>query len=350
MHRLILTLISLVMAGNSFAATISTLYQAQLPVATQTEAERDRIAPDVLKDVLLKVVGDSAALNSANLTPILKQSKHYISQYQYRRINTISDDLTQPDKLELQLTFNEQQINQSLVDLGLPVWGRSRPDVLLWLTIDDGSSRTIVGEDSADTMIPLMIKQAIEKRGLSLLIPLMDLQGQAELSFAEVWAGFPKPILKASQRYDAQVIVMARVAINDDAMQIRWQSITNNEAEHWSSKGNAETALKSGVSELVDRTARRFTQVINNQSAQQYDVQINNIKSYADYIRVKHYLTSLHYISDVKLSSLVDDKLEISILLSSDLSVFNQTIAIGRVLEEQTNYHSSDVIHYKLLL
>lgn len=338
------------MAGNSFATNITKLYQAQLPVATKTTAERNEIAADVLKNVLLKVVGDSAVLNSVDLTPILEQSKHYILQYQYHRMNTISDDLTQPDKLELQLTFNEQHINQSLLELGLPVWGGSRPDILLWLAIDNGSSRTIMGEGSTDEGIPLMINQAVEKRGLSLLMPLMDLQDQSALNFADVWGGFPRPILKASQRYDAQVIVMARVAINDDVMYIRWQSITNNEAEHWRSRGNAKTALESGVSELVDRTARRFTQVINSQPAQRYDVQISNIKSYADYIRVKQYLTNLYYISDVKLSSLVDDKLEISILLSSDLSAFNQIITVGHVLlKEQVNYHSNDVIHYKLL-
>lgn len=335
--------------SNSFATNITKLYQAQLPVATKGAAERNEIAADVLKDVLLKVVGDSAALNSVDLTPILQQSKHYILQYQYHRMNTISDDLTQPDKLELQLTFNEQQINQSLFELGLPVWIGSRPDVLLWLAIDNGNSRTLVGEDSADARVPLMINQAVEKRGLSLLMPLMDLQDRSEIGFADVWGGFLKPILTASQRYDAPAIVIARVAINDDAMQIRWQLITNNEAEKWRSMGNAKTALELGVSELVDRTARQFTQVINSQSAQRYDLQISNINSYADYISVKQYLTNLHYISDVRLSSLVDDKLEISILLSLDLPAFNKIITVGHILEEQVNYHSNDVIHYKLL-
>jgi hypothetical protein len=90
--------------------------------------------------------------------------------------------------------------------------------------------------------------------------------------------------------------------------------------------------------------------VVQNQYAQRYDLQISNVKGYADYIRVKEYLSKLHYISDVQLSNLANDKLEISILLSSDLSVLNQTIAIGRVLEEETNYHSTDIIHYKLVL
>jgi hypothetical protein len=349
MHRLFLTLILLATASNSFAVDLTGLYQAQLPVMTQTEDERKKKSADALKEVLLKVVGDSAALNSINLTPILNQSDQFIRQYQYHRMNKLSDDVTQPDILELQLIFNENELNQSITELGLPIWEKSRPEVLLWLAIDNNGTRTIVGEDSIDNAMSYSLKQALTKRGLPLLMPLIDLHDQMQLSFADLWAGFSEPILKASQRYDAQIIVTARVTINEKgAMKIRWQSISNDKTEQWQSHGS--DAFNAGISELADRTSRQFTQVVHNQNAQRYDLQISNVKGYADYIRVKEYLSNLHYISDVQLSNLANDKLEISILLSSDLSVFNQTIAIGRVLKEETTDHFTDVIHYKLML
>ncbi|MBL1319955.1 MAG: DUF2066 domain-containing protein [Methylophaga sp.] len=337
------------MSSNSFAVDITGLYQAQLPVMTQTEEERKKISADVLKEVLLKVVGDSAALNSTNLTPILNQSDQFIRQYQYHRMNKLSDDLTQPDILELQLIFNEDKLNQSITELGLPIWEKSRPEVLLWLAIDNNGRRTIVAEDSIDNAMSHSLKQALTKRGLPLFMPLIDLRDQMQLSFADLWAGFSEPILKASQRYDAQIIVTARVAINENgAMKIRWQSIRNDKTEQWQSNGN--DAFYAGISELADRTSRQFTQVVRNQDTQRYDLQISNVKGYADYIRVKQYLSKLHTISDVQLSNLANDKLEISILLSSDLSKLNQMIAIGRVLKEQTADHSTDVIYYKLIL
>ncbi len=350
MHRLFLTLILLVTASNSLAANLIDLYQAQLPVMTQDEDERKKITPDILKEVLLKIVGDSAALNSTNLSPLLNQSNQFIRQYQYNRMNKISDDLTQPDILELKLIFKEDELNRSLIDLGLPIWGKSRPDILLWLAIEENNKRTIIGEDSR-SKLPQTIKSALSKRGLPLLMPLMDLQDQMQMQIADLWAGFAKPILKASQRYNPQVIVVARVVISEKgAMQIRWQTINKNETEQWQSSGN--DALLSGISELADRTARRFTQVEQNHYAQRYHLQISNVKGYADYLRVKEYLSKLHYISNVQLSNLANNNLELSILLSSDLSVLNQTIAIGHVLEEETNanYHATDIVHYKLIL
>ncbi len=351
MHRLFLVLISLLVAGNSFATSRIDLYQAQLPVATQSTEERNKIAPDILKKVLLKVVSDSALLNSTDVTSLLSQSEQFIRQYQYHRMNKISDDLTQPDRIELQLEFNEHQINQALVELGLAVWGKYRPEILLWIAVEDNGVRTILGEGSADTKTVQTLKQALDKRGLVGFMPLMDLQDQTQLSFADLWAGFAEPIVTASQRYGAQIIVIARVTISqNDAMHIRWQSLSNNETEQWQSKGNAEEALKLGISELADRTARRFTQVVTHQDVQRHQLLISNVKGYADYMRVKDYLATLHTVSEVKLLNLANNQLEISILLASDLSIFNQTIAIGRVLEQETNYHSSDIIHYRLLL
>ncbi|MCF6239263.1 MAG: DUF2066 domain-containing protein, partial [Candidatus Marinimicrobia bacterium] len=162
-------------------------------------------------EVLLKVVGDNAALNATDLAPILGQPEQFIQQYQYHRMNKMSDDLTQPDVLELQLIFNENELNRSLIELGLPVWGKSRPEILLWLAVEDGGVRSIVGENDIDSELPSILKQALTKRGLSLLIPLMDLQDQTQVSFADLWAGFAEPILKASQRYGTQVVVIAKI-------------------------------------------------------------------------------------------------------------------------------------------
>lgn len=338
------------MSGNSFASELTGLYQAQLPVVTQTAAERKKIAPEILKKVLLKVVGDNAILNSTNLAPILSQADQFIQQYQYLVMNKMTNDLTQPDILELQLNFNENELNRSLIELGLPVWGASRPEILLWFAIEDSDGvRTIIGEESIDSDLSNTLKQASINRGLPLFMPLMDLQDQMQVKFSDLWAGFPEPILKASQRYNAPIIVIARVVKSEKGgMQIRWQSLSNNESEQWQSSGHE--ALSSGIAELADRTARRFTQTVSNQDGQRITLHISNVKGYTDYIRIKKYLSKLHAVSDVQLSNLANNRLEISILLSSNLASFNQMIALERVLEEDPNYHSDDAVYYKLVL
>ncbi|NQZ54055.1 MAG: DUF2066 domain-containing protein [Piscirickettsiaceae bacterium] len=349
MHRLFFVLISLFTA-NSFAAEVSDLYQSHFPVSSQSEQERRLVAPEVLRQVVLKVVGDRAALDIVDVSPILAQTEKLIQQYQYRRVNTISDDLTQPDKLEVLLKFNEDSLNKSLTNLGLPIWSNSRPEVLLWLAVDDGNSRHILGAEEIDGDIPAAIMKATERRGLPMLMPLMDLQDQNQVQFADLWAGFPEAVLQASQRYAAQVILMARVSISDNgALQVRWQSHVNDESDQWQSRGGMQRALNDGIDELTDRLARRFTQVVTSQYDQEYSLQISNVNDYSDYSRAINYLKNLQYVSDVKLVSLETDKLEVTIGLKGEIAVFNRTLAIDHVLLADNSYNPFNVMRYRLL-
>lgn len=350
MHKIILLLLTL-FTTNSFATELVDLYQSQHAVANQEEQERERVAPDILRQVLLKVVGDRAALNAADLTPILAQVNTLIQQSQYRRLNTIADDLTAPDQLALLLKFNESSVNKTLTKMHLPIWSKSRPDVMVWLAIDNGNSRRLLSADDSDTTYTSALNQAAIQRGLPILLPIMDLQDQTGIDVADVWAGFAEPVQQASQRYAANIILMGSVTtIADGAVSISWQLLINGENEQWQSKGDVNTAIKAGVDELTDRLARRFTQVVTSDSAQNtVAITISNVRDYADYSRVMDYLAKLQYVSDVQLVSFEEDKLVANVLIEGDKAVFNQTLAIENVIQLENSDTPSDVMQFRLL-
>lgn len=350
MHKIILLLLSL-FTTNSFATELVDLYQSQRPVANQEEQERERVAPEILRQVLLKVVGDRVALNAADLTPILSQVNTLIQQSQYRRLNVITDDLTEPDKLALLLKFNESSVNQVLTNMRLPIWSKSRPDVMVWLAIDNGNSRRILSADDTDTAYTTALNQAATQRGLPILLPIMDLQDQTQIDVADVWAGFADPVQQASQRYAAKIILMGSVSTNaNDALHVRWQSLINGESEQWQSKGDINTALQSGIETLTDSLARRFTQVVSNDSQQgALEMVISNVRDYADYSRVIDYLTKLQYVSGIQIAAFEQDKLTVNVLIKGDKAVFNRTLAIEQVMQQESSNNASDVSQFRLL-
>lgn len=340
----------MLVTNNVVATTLTSLYQSQLPVSSQSAEERAQLASKALKRVLLKVVGDSQRLNSTDFRTLLDQADQFIEQYQYHRMNTISDDLTQPDILELQFTFNEQELNQAIKQIGLPIWGKSRPEILLWVVVDNAGERMIINKDSHIISIANALKHTFKERGVFVIMPLMDLHDQININAADLWAVFSEPIINASQRYDAQVIVVARVSLNSQGMMdVKWQSINTDNQEQWQSSGT--NALTIGLAELVDRIARSYTQDTYNYNAQRYVLQISNIKGYADYIRIKKYLSNLSTISNVELAQLTSNSVEINIILSSNISTLNRTLAIDRVLEEEKYQpQSNNIMYYKLVL
>ncbi len=348
MHRLFFVLISLI-ATDVSAVDVANLYQSSVPVATQGEKERLQSAPHALQQVLLKVVGDRAALDAADVSSLLLQAGTLIQQYQYQQVNKLSDDVTEPERLELVLTFNEASLNQKLASLDLPLWGTSRPEVLVWFAIDDGKSRTIMSNDDANKQIAKALEQVVKLRGLPILMPVMDLQDQSKVQFADLWAGFSDPIERASERYGSPVVLMASALVDANGeVNVRWQSLINGDTAQWQSRGDIHTAMQEGVNELADRLAKRFSQVVgNNHDVSTLLLQINNVSDYADYSRLVSYLKGLQYVSNVKVSRLATDKLDITLSLKGDLIIFNQTLAIDRVLISES-YSTENTFNYRL--
>ena len=88
---------------------------------------------------------------------------------------------------------------------------------------------------------------------------------------------------------------------------------------------------------------------MTSDETKQFSLKISNVRDYSDYSRVMKYLNTVQYVSDVRLSSLMMDQLDISLSLKGDLSVFNQTLAIGRVLTEDISSDASQTMNYRLL-
>lgn len=350
MHKIILILLSL-FATSSFATELVDLYQSQLVVANQQAQEQQRVSSDILRQVLLKVVGDRAVLDAADLTPILSGVGSLIQQTEYRRLTAMADDLTQADQLALVLTFNEAAVNQALTNNGLPIWSKSRPDVIVWLTIDDGQTRRILAVDDEDTTYTKTLEKAAARRGLPIVLPIMDLQDQNQISVDDLWTGLSAPLEQASQRYGAKIILLARVTVlANDVVQIGWQSIINGAIEQWQSKGEMSTSLQVGIDEFTDRLARNFTQVVTGQDHNVGSVlEINNVRDYADYSRTMTYLANLQNVSDLQMMTLEDEKLAVTMQIKGDKSVFLRTLAIEHVIEQKNGDDAADVMHYRLL-
>jgi len=336
MYRLFFVLISF-LVSPSFAADVANLYQSQIPVSSQSEEEREKVAPDVLRQVILKVVGDRSALDTADLAPILAQTQQHLLQYQYHRMNTISDDLTQPDRLAALLSFNKAKLNDSLTKMGLPIWGRNRPEVLIWLALDENNTRTILSADDHESMTKSALTEAAIIRGLPILLPVMDLQDQTQVTFSDLSAGFSESIEAASQRYGAPVILMVK-AIHDDTGLLRanWHARINGESEQWQSRGDLNTALAAGINELTDRLARRFSQLEAKQYEHILSLEIMGVANYSDYDRLEKYLTSLQNVSRFQIDNLMEDTVKISLVFNGDEPVLDRTLAIDRVLIEQS--------------
>ena len=345
MPRLFFSLIFVFAASIVSAAEVTDLYQAQSAVASQSEEDRQRLAPELLKQVVIKVVGDRSAVEQADISALVTDAERYIDQFYYQQIPS-SDGDSAEQQLALTLEFNADGINNALQRISLPIWDKIRPETLFWVAIEYAGKQQLIGEGDEDSLL-FYIEQAAKKRGIPLLLPLMDLEDQTQLTFNDVATGNNTAVKQASERYGSSVIVSARLRGNEESVEISWQALLGEEVERWSSQGNVKTAIQSGVDEFADRLGRRLNISFSASGNTEMEIHVTGIEDYNGYSRLMDYLGSLQVVSDIKVGSLGGEKLDLVLLIQAEPEKFRQLLAMGRVIVPDATDDSSS--QYRLL-
>ena len=306
--------------------------------------------PQLLQQVMLKVVGNKALLETAPLAPVLSEAEQFMQQYEYRRTNIIGADLTQPDELSLSLRFNPAAVNRAVNELQLPIWGSNRPDILIWAVVDNQGETSILGLENASMGIFRPLNQAADQRGLPILMPLMDLQDQAALSVADIRDGNEAAIEAASERYGADIVMTSVMQLNDDQLQVQWRASGAGINTSWQSQGTMQDAFVEGIGHLADKLALQYGQLVDDGAeVQRLTMQIMDVINYADFSRLMAYLEKLELISDIRVINLGEQQLDLDIAFRGSLDVLQSTFAVGSLLVEEPQAESSNAKQYRLI-
>ena len=136
----------------SHAETLNNLYQVREPVSSQAPGERDQATQRALETLVLRLTGDSKALQNPGLAAIRKDPQQIISQYGY--------DAGPPESL--QVDFDPASTDRALRQAGLSLWGSNRPSILGWWLTDSSEGSSLVGDGQASAA-PL--RRAAQHRG-----------------------------------------------------------------------------------------------------------------------------------------------------------------------------------------
>lgn len=223
-HRLLACCLAASGAAAS-AAVVPWLYAAEVPVRTQSAAERERAASTALAELLTRVTGLAPLPSSPGIASALAAPARFYARYEYaRRRNEPSD--TAP--LLAVFHFEPAQVLRLIREAELPVWSANRPSVLAWVVVEQDGERRIVSAagaastaDANGAAIARGLERRARQRGLELSLPLMDLADSA-LAPAAVWGLFWEDVDAASARYAPDLLLVGRVRPADAG---GWRSV-----------------------------------------------------------------------------------------------------------------------------
>ena len=262
------------MSLPALAETVNNLYQVREPVNGQTPDEKTRATQAALETLVIRLTGDSKAVQSPGLADVRKDPQQVVSQFGY--------DAGPPESL--QVDFDPASTERALRQAGLALWGSNRPVIMTWWLNDATDGANLVGDGQA-TAEPL--RRAAQHRGLPLRLPLADL-GEQGIGNAKTLDGNDvAPLKQASERYGSDAILAVHARQDGEQWQGKWHLWLGDKMEQGSATGASADALADSVLLAVSqRLAPKFVVKPGAASSIALEVQGMNLERYAQLTRL----------------------------------------------------------------
>lgn len=315
-------------SSSNAAVELTQLYQQRIPVNTQSTNERTDALQAALEGTLLKVSGDTQALNHAAVRAAMRNVRDYVVQYGYQ----------QDEQLMLWVQFDAEKINRLLQQSGSGVWSNLRPLILVWLVSENAQlQRELIGS-SDESVLTQQLRNAAQERGLPIRLPLLDLNDTMSVEVVDVWARFDDRIQFASARYLPDGIVVARLYQADPSLQKgRWQADWSLDLGELKWRGEVFSDDRDEIGELIiaaltQELAQRYRIDSSIEETNRWRLAVEGVDSLEKAIRVEQLLLSLPAVQSAHLVGYQQHRGEFELLLQAAPARIMQAIDLSKSL------------------
>lgn len=352
-HMMFVLLLLLLPCKEVLAVEVSSLYQGKVEIENQSTANRRKAIKAALSVVMVKVGGTQKILAKPEVRKAINNYNLYLSQYQY--------ETDEQGVLYLQAQFNESKVNKVFQSHNLPLWGSLRPQTLIWLVEEDMLSRKVVSSMSS-SQLPTVIQKSSQTRGLPVIMPLMDLEDSQNISLSDVWGKFYQPLSQASQRYDAESIVVMRLSnaslVSSEEFQhnkneqvvvncgllcrnekdkiyyaLDWSFVNDKNSMSKQYTGLDKTFLiKEALDDITEQTYEKYALLTSEK--QKFTIEVANVNSIETYMEIFRFLDNLSNVRGVTLNEAEGIKRIFTLDIIGSEEAFLQALALNNELQQ----------------
>ncbi len=322
-----LALVTIAPPGVVGAVEMTSLYTAEVPLDPDANDPRSVAYRDALTEVLLRVSGSGIGDDPEMIDLLFPNPASYVVQFRPGEADT------------LWVTFDGNAIEDILRRNGQAVWGRDRPLTLLWLAVDWGQGeREIVGADDPERsddqartidrnrLLRQRVLDVAERRGLPVVFPLLDTEDLARVSFPDIWGGFDELVLDASQRYEANSVLIGRVRA-DSGQRNRWTYHFAGEERAWT--GEPELVINL----VADMLAAEFA-IGGDSTVQSVELGIAGINTVDAYGSVQRMLAGMNVVESFAITAVEGDRIRYRVQAHGGAERLARALRLGGLIEQ----------------
>jgi len=320
-------LIWAIVALPAWAVEVTSLYTAQVPLDQEEDDPRAVAYELALADVLLRVSGSELSADVEMTELLFPDPADYVLQFRPGADDT------------LWVSFDGEAIENVLRRAGQTVWGTDRPLTLIWLAVDwgQGEREIISAEDpqrsrdesrsiDRNRLLRQRILDVAERRGLPVVLPLLDTIDLQNVSFSDIWGGFDEALLGASERYEADSILVGRIR-PASSQRNRWSFYFGGEKRSWN--GEPELVINLAGDLLADEFA-----ISGDARLETIDLEISGIDSVEAFATVQNLLSEMALIESIALAEVEGDKVRYRVEALGGVDRLRRALRFGGLIEQ----------------
>jgi len=307
------------------------LYAGQGPLDPGTP-DTDAALLQALDEVLVRLTGEVDAPLREQLGLDLREARSLVQSQQRVRVPLVDEQGEIDLALRLQVEFNASALDERLADAALPRLGRERPDLLLWIAIEDDQGVRLSDLELLNTVF----SEQARRLGLDVLQPLGDAFDLAEVSANDVRGGFLGAGDSALQRYQADIPLMLDLRqIQPGVWAARWFWRIDGRDRSLNLRADSPAALVSdGMEAVLGSLADRYAVTPDSLGPRRQLVVVAPINDESQYAEVLSHLEELSMVDSVRVLAARERSIDFELILRS--GGLDDALSLGGLLEVQS--------------
>ncbi len=313
--RMIILFFFLISSTVAFAIKVKSLYEAEVPVATQSEMARKAVLPEALQQVLVKVTGSNQVLTNpkikleqANLPALLQEFSYAPSISGYT----------------LKVKFDPNGVNDLLKTAGVATWGIERPLLLIWLVHETPSQPAQIIDNESTENVLAVLQENARQRGIPILLPTLDLATLNQVTVADVVTPNLAVLQAAAKRYNTDNMLTMSITELGGQFNLKAQMGSAN----WNLQApTLEELLKTFINQLAEKLAGQYSTVVSETIQGQVTLKVVGITHHDDFRRLMQYLKRLPPVADIEPQQISGQEVVLSLTLRSSPQSLVQAIS-----------------------
>lgn len=277
-----------------WAVSVNSLYQAEVPVASQSVSEKQAMQQRAFLQVLNKVSGADNLLDYPAIQAAMQQLDQFVQEVSY----AVSTLPATPYRLHVR--FDEARTNRVLQNAGIPVWGKNRPLFLAWLVYGKANQPWVIVDNGMESEVKINLMQAAKSHGLPVILPIMDMTDLSQVEVKDITQSIVPTLQNASKRYTSDGLLVAQLIQSGEQFLVTATIYLQGEEWHWRLSANSIEEAANRLFEQVNSTlVKRFATPLSTIVQSSVTLKITNVATQDDFAQLIAYLNRLDSVAEV---------------------------------------------------